>query len=533
MRPLFRLLALLPVVLLVAIGARAQQVTFAEHIAPLVYNHCSSCHHTGGLAPFPLMSYQDVVQHSHTIEVATSLRFMPPWKADPSFSHFLDENVLTDAEIQQISDWVADGLPRGNVALEPAPPTFTNGSSLGTPDLVVPMAQAFTHQGNGQDMYRIFVLPITLPADRDVAAMEFRPGNRSIVHHAIMALDTTGRARQLDAAQAGYGYTQFGGFGFAPTTDNFEGWVPGARSRFYPPGLGKRMFRRCDLIVQVHYGPSSVTQTDSSVVNVFFTPQPATRQVQTLPVSVFSLTNGPFVIPPNQVKLFHARITVPTDLSLNSVLPHSHLLGKSWKAWAVKPNGDTVNLIHIPDWDFNWQGSYRFPRLTRLPAGTTVYIDASYDNTSNNPRNPFSPPQQVVWGEETTAEMFVIYFDAVPYRPGDENIVLGGAGLDDDSPLPDGLRRPATRLYPPHPNPSAGEAVTVSFTLGQAGRARLTLHDAQGRVVRRLTPEAQAFPSGGSTVPLSTDGLAPGLYWIYLEAAGSARQMQQVVVLPK
>ncbi len=510
--------------------AQTGPVTFAEHIGPLVYAHCSSCHHTGDVAPFPLMSYQDVTQHAHTIELATQSGFMPPWKADPGYSHFLDENVLSATEKQQIVTWIADGMPRGNVALEPPAPVFAAGSSLGVPDMVIPMAQAFTHQGNGTDMYRVFVLPITLPADRDVVAVEFRPGNRTIAHHAIVAIDTTGRARQLDAAAPGYGYTSFGGFGFTPTADNYAGWVPGARPRAFPPGMSKKLYRRADLVVQVHYGPTSITQSDSSVINLFFAPPtapgaPTMRRIQTIPISTFALTNGPFVIPANQVKTFHGQFTLPAAASLISTLPHAHLLGKSWQAWAVKPSGDTIPLIRIPEWDFNWQGSYRFPSLIPLPAGTRVFIDATYDNTANNPRNPFSPPQQVVWGDETTAEMFVIYFDAVPYLPGDENLVLGSVAAAHAGP------RLPTRLYPPAPNPVwGGASLTVGFTLGTTGGATVALLDGQGRLVRRLTRPGQVFPSGGTELQLPTTGLAAGLYLLTLDAPGAKRQTQRVVV---
>ncbi len=523
------LLLLTGAALLPALGtAQTGQITFAEHIGPLVYAHCSSCHHDGDVAPFSLMSYQEVAQHAYTINQTTSTNYMPPWKADATYSHFLDENVLTATEKQQISDWVANGMPRGNPALEPAPPTFAVGSTLGTPDMVVKMSQTFTHQGNGQDMYQVFVLPVLLPTDRDLKAVEFRPGNRSIVHHAIIAVDTTGRARQLDAAQPGYGYTSFGGFGFTPTTDNLAGWVPGARARAFPPGMSKKLFRRADLIVQVHYGPTGITQTDSSAINLFFAPPPTPqtptpREVRTLPISVFALTNGPFVIPANEVKTFNARFTMPYNVSLVSTLPHCHLLGQSWEAYAVKPSGDTIPLIRIPAWDFNWQGSYRFPSLIPLPAGSRIMMKAVYDNTVNNPRNPFSPPQQVTWGEQTTAEMFVIFFDAVPYLPGDENLVLGTRA---DAPL----ATLPTRLYPPAPNPTSGAPLTVGFTLGQAGPAAVMLLDAQGRTVRRLTRPGQLFPFGGSEVTVPTAGLAAGLYLVTLDAGGGKRQTQRVVV---
>lgn len=513
--------------------AQTSGITYAQHIGPLIYTHCSSCHHDGDVAPFSLMNYQEVAGHASTIQFTTGIRYMPPWKADPSYSHFLDENTLTNAEIQQINDWINDGMPRGDSTLEPPAPTFPSGSTLGTPDLVIPMAEAFTHQGNNQDLYRIFVLPTHLTVDREIAALEFRPGNRRIVHHAIAALDTTGTARQRDAAAAGYGYTQFGGFGFTPTTDNLAGWVPGTMARSYPSGLSKTLFKGADLVVQVHYGPTAQTQADSSVVNLFFTPPPVPqaplpRQVQTFPISVFSLTNGPFVIPANQVKTFHGRITVPTDASLLSVLPHAHLLGKSWQAWAVKPSGDTIPLIRINDWDFNWQGSYRFPRMLKLPAGTQVFIDATYDNTDQNPRNPFSPPQQVTWGDQTTAEMYVFYLDVVPYQPGDENIVLGGHGLDDG--IAPGLQRPVARLYPPAPNPAGGGApLTIGFTLPQAAPVSLLLTDAQGRVVRQLATN-ERYPPGGSQVSVATSGLAPGLYLLQFETPGARRQTQKLMV---
>ena len=524
----FRSLFLLLGAALAPALAVAQQVTFAEHIAPLVYNHCAPCHHAGDVAPFELMSYQDVVMHSHTIELATSTGYMPPWKADPGYSHFLDENVLTAAEKQQISDWVTDGMPRGNVAVEPPAPTFPPGSTLGVPDMVVSMSQAFTHQGNGQDMYQVFVLPVLLPTDRPLKAIEFRPGNRSIVHHAIIALDTTGQAQALDAAQPGPGYTSFGGFGFTPTTDNLAGYVPGSRARAFPTGMTKKLFRRADIIVQVHYAPVSTTQTDSSSINLFFADPPlpggpTPREVLTVPISVFALTNGPFVIPANQVKTFNARFTLPAAVSLVSVLPHCHLLGQSWKIYAVNTTGDTIPLISIPAWEFSWQGSYRFPHLIPMPTGSKLFLSATYDNTANNPNNPFSPPHQVTWGEQTTAEMFVTYFDAVPYLPGDENLVLSTRA---DAPLP----VLPTRLYPPAPNPTAGQPLRVGFTLSQPGPATLALLDAQGRRVRSISRPGQLYPFGGSEATVPTAGLAPGLYFVTLDAPGQKRQTQRLVV---
>jgi len=506
-----------------ASSAQAQtgaQVTFSQHIAPLVYQHCTPCHRTGEVAPFPLTTYAEVASHAQTIKYVTGIRYMPPWKPDPSYRHYLDENTLSNTEIQQIRDWVDNGMPQGNPATTPPVPTYPSGSQLGTPDLVVPMRQAFTHQGNGQDLYRIFVLPVNLPADRDIAAIEFRPGNKRIVHHAIIGLDTTQQAQALDAASPGYGYTQFGGFGFSPVEDNWSGWVSGTQARFYPTGMGKKLYRRASLLLQIHYGPSFVTQNDSSVINIFYARQPVRRYVQTLPViSPQTLTNGPFVIPAGQVKTFRASYTVPIEATLLSVLPHAHLVNKAWKIWGVKPNGDTIRLVKITDWDFRWQGTYRFTSLQRIPAGTRLMADITYDNTAANPRNPFSPPQQMQWGESTLAEMLLAYFEALPYQAGDENIVLSTA--------PGLATAPGTVQMAVFPNPATSNSV-VNFQLERPGAVTVSLLDETGRLVRTVVRE-KLFAAGPQQVPLSLANLSAGLYVVRLETEGFSRSEKLLV----
>ena len=523
MKHYFSLLLLALGCLGAAPAVRAQttpQYTFSQDIAPLIYNHCTSCHRTGEVAPFPLTNYAEVVSHAQTIKYVTGTRYMPPWKPDPNYRHYLDENTLTDAEIAKIRTWVDAGTPQGNPALTPAVPTYPSGSQLGTPDLVIPMAQRFTHLGNGQDIYRVFVLPVNMPADRDIAAVEFRAGNKGIVHHVIIGMDTTQRAQALDAAAPGYGYTQFGGFGFTPVETNYAAWVPGMQARFYPTGMGKKLPRRASLLVQVHYGPNFVTQTDSSVVNIFFARQPVTRYIETVPaISPVTLTNGPFVIPAGQVSTFRAQLTIPFEATLLSVSPHAHLLSKSWKVWAVKPNGDTIRLVKINDWDFRWQGTYRFTSLQRLPAGSRLMATATYDNTAQNPRNPNSPPRQVQWGESTTAEMLLSYLDVLPYRAGDENVVL--------STMPGLATTPGTVQMALYPNPGSG-STTVSFQLERAGPVSVSLLDATGRLVRSVQRQ-KAYPAGPQQLPLPLTGVAPGVYIVRLESNLGTRNEKLVV----
>ncbi|HEX8327768.1 MAG TPA: T9SS type A sorting domain-containing protein [Hymenobacter sp.] len=495
-------------------------LTFSEHIAPLVYQHCTPCHRAGEVGPFPLTTYQEVASKAQTIKFVTGSRYMPPWKPDPSYRHYLDENTLSTTLIQQIKDWVDGGMPQGNPAVAPAVPTYPSGSQLGTPDLVVPMPRAFTHLGNGQDLYRVFVLPVNIPADRDVAAVEFRAGNKRIVHHAIIGLDTTQRGQALDAADPGDGYTQFGGYGFDPIEPNWAGWVSGTQARFYPAGMGKKLYRRASLLVQIHYGPSYTTQTDSSAINIFFARQPVRRYVQTVPaIGPATLTNGPFVIPARQVKTFRSQYVVPIDVTLLSILPHAHFVNKSWKIWAVKPNGDTIRLVKINNWDFRWQGTYRFTSPQRIPAGSLLQADITYDNTANNPRNPFSPPQEMRWGESTLSEMLLAYFEALPYQTGDESIVLSTA--------PGRATAPGTVQMAVFPNPAAGSS-TVRFQLERPGPVTVSILDQAGRLVRAVVRE-KAFPLGPQQVPLPLSSLSAGLYLVRLETEGFSRSEKLVV----
>jgi hypothetical protein len=497
--------------------AQVTQLNFNEHIAPIIYSHCTRCHRPGEVGPFSLLNYQDVASRGTTIMAVTGSGYMPPWKPDPTYRHYLDENTLNATEIASIRSWVRSGMPQGDPALAPPVPTFAVGSQLGTPDLVVPMKQAFTVPGTNQDLYRVFVLPVAIAADQDIAAIEFRPGNKRLVHHAIIGLDTTSRGEVRDAQDPGYGYTSFGGFGFTTVEDNFAGWVPGNQVRFYPNGLGKRMYRHARLLVQVHYGPTSVPQTDSSVVNIFFSRQPVQRYVSTQPViqPVFGLTNGPFIIPAGQVKTFHYSWQVPQQVSLLSVLPHSHLLGKSWKIWAIQPGGDTIRLLKIDDWNFRWQGNYRFPTMQRIPAGSRLEADITYDNTVNNPRQPNSPPKQVTWGENTSDEMLVAFFDIVPYRAGDEAVALATRAA-----VPVGTSTGSEFLL--HPNPAELGAATASFSLPLPGPVSLRILDEKGRLVRTVLSQ-QTQPAGAHQVPLPLQDLPAGLYLVQLEAGGSSR----------
>jgi hypothetical protein len=406
-------------------GLHAQSVTFHQDVAPIIYQHCTECHRVGEIGPMPLTTFEEIMPYGEFIEYVTSTGYMPPWTPDEEYAHFVGERVLSAEELEVLSLWVADGKPEGNPADNPGVPDFPSGSQIGVPDQVWAMSEPYTHEGDMTEQYQVFVLPAESENNLAIRAMEVRPGNNKVAHHAILGLDVTGTAMQLDAADPDPGYESFGGFGFNAASNFFGAWVPGAMALEYPPGMGRTVPAGADILLQMHYGPSPIDEVDQTEINVFYAEGPIEREVETAIMTPQDL-DGFFYLPANQVRTFHGTLDVPADLSLLNIAPHCHLIGESWEVFATSPsNQDTIPLISIPQWDFNWQGFFTFPTLTKIPAGYTLHGIASYDNTEDNPFNPSDPPINVTYGEGTLDEMFFIFFDYVLYEEGDEAIVLG------------------------------------------------------------------------------------------------------------
>ena len=472
----------------IGITAASGQVTFNEHIAPLIFNNCTVCHREGEIGPMPLTNYDEVSAFANAIDIVIHDGTMPPWPPDRSFSRFVGERGLTDAQKELIKDWVDTGMPEGDPALATPLPDFPEGSVLGEPDLTLTMADAYRIKGNGRDEYRVFVLPTGLTEDKDLVGVEFRPGNAEIVHHALLSLDDSGRAREIDRRNAGEGYPSFGGFGDDLSALNglaYPGWVPGATPRFFPPGTGLKLPAGSDILLQIHYAPWPSRDTDQSSINLFFADKPVERYIQArlmLPTDLVDsdteyykinpllgalagplITGGineflgetitssdvrrlgqnatldtvfgdqvggtvggffQFNLPANRKRTFVGKWEIEKDISLVGVWPHMHYLGTGWEIILERPDGTSENLIRIGDWDFNWQGSYTFDRYIHAPKGSRILATAGYDNTSNNFANPSRPPEDVGWGERTTDEMYFLPFSYVDYQPGDELISL-------------------------------------------------------------------------------------------------------------
>lgn len=504
-----------------AVCVSAETPTWSDNVARIVYTKCTPCHRQGEIAPFDLITYADAKMRANTIKAVTESRYMPPWKPLPGHTDYLGDRSLSGEEQAIISAWVDAGAPEGDPSRTPAPPTFPSGSQLGTPDLVLTMSEEWQISDNSTDVYRYFVLPTNLLKDQNIRALEFRPGNAAVVHHVLYYLDTTGTARQRDAEDLLPGYSGFGDPGFESAA-SYLGWVPGSQTRFFPPNIGARLLKNSDLVIQVHYAPSSLPTTDQSHVNVFFDDAPQIRVLNEFSLGPENLSSV-FVIPANQKKGFVAKYTVPIDVSLMGVAPHMHLLGRECRAYAVTPKGDTIRLVGVNDWDFNWQGSYTFRRLIRVPRNSVLHYEATYDNTTANPLNPNSPPKLVTWGEKTTDEMLLCYFYWLPYQAGDEAIEL------ETSPtlsVENDLR--TSMNFACSPNPTT-EQTTISFTLDRPLTITLDVVDALGHRVASVK-NTRPFEPGQHTIPYSVANLASGVYFIRLESSSGIVSIPCVVL---
>jgi formylglycine-generating enzyme required for sulfatase activity len=386
----------------------SSDVTFCREIAPIVFTQCTRCHRQGEGTPFPLETFEDVRRRaSQIVEVVTD-RSMPPWKPLPEFGHFVNEQRLTEDEVTLIRRWEANGAPLGEVADLPSPPRFANGWQLGEPDLILEMPQPFEVPADGPDIYQHFVLPTGLTRRGHVTACEFRPGDGSVVHHAWLYFDTSGKARELDAATPEDGYARFGGPGFVPA-GNLGGWGPGGLPRHLPPGMARSIpGSNSDLVLQIHYHPTGKAARDRSRVGLYFAKEPVKQLVTQIMVADVDLE-----IPAGEQRhRFEASYTVPVETVLLDATPHMHLLGREVKVTATTPDGTSIPLIWIDDWNFFWQDHYVFESPVRLPAGSRIDLVAWYDNSTGNSQNPHSPPRTVRFGESSDAEMGICYFQA-------------------------------------------------------------------------------------------------------------------------
>ena len=414
-------------------NVNGQEINYNEHIEPIIKIHCIRCHQPNNVAPFSLLTYDDVSSRAKFIGHVTKTNYMPPFKADNSFQHYKNENILTADEIQLIQAWIEGGKEKGKKNAKPiqdvhAALDVVQNKSAGpinnTETLSLGMQHAFVLPEKGKEEFRFFHIPLNNKQEKYIQSIRFIPGNKKLVHHSRVMTDTSGSTSGLEGLSESD--TAIYKYQTKPLADPFLfGWVPGNDQIVFPEGTGKKLYPGTDFIFNMHYSPSPVIVRDSSSIQIQFADKPAEREVITLTLKEDNISNLPFIIKANTSHTFYMRSgLIEEDISLISIMPHMHLLGKKFKAFAISPDGEVIPLVSIPDWDFNWQMTYTFRNYIRVPKGSVVYAEAQYDNTLQNPRNPNRPPKDVVYGWGTKDEMMNLVIYYVQYRAGDEKIGL-------------------------------------------------------------------------------------------------------------
>ena len=418
--------------------------TFSHDVAKIIYQKCTACHRPASSGPFSLVTYDDVRRRAETIEAVLDDNYMPPWKPVDHGIAFGNDRSLSDQEQRTIKKWIDAGCPEGDRAKVPAPPKFTSGWMLGKPDMVVKMNGTFDVPADGPDIYRSFVFPLDLPEDKWVKAIELRPRARSSVHHAIFFVDPTGNARKLDGADGTTGISGMGflsglgdetklGFsgraagrlrdarsevrvanlGNVPASRvnrtlarGLGGYVPGSTPNLLPGDLAMMLPRGSDIVMQTHFHPSGKAETEQAEIALYFADRPPSRQLVPIMVPPMFGFGANIKIPAGE-KNFRITdsLTLPVDTEAIGISGHAHYICREMKLTAKLPDGQKSILLHIDDWDLDWQDQYLFAQAVDLPAGTVLLAEIVYDNSIDNPENPHYPPQEIGWGRGSTDEM--------------------------------------------------------------------------------------------------------------------------------
>jgi thiol-disulfide isomerase/thioredoxin len=391
--------------------------TFNRDIAPLLFARCAECHRPGEVAPFSLLSHTDAAKRAGFLATISRSRKMPPWTAEIGHGDFFDTRQLTEKQIALLEAWAKGGAPEGAADDLPPQPQFASGWKLGKPDVELIAPAPFTVPADGPDIFQHFIIPLNLDENKTIVGWEFRPGNAAVVHHAILFLDTMGVGRKRDAETPEPGYQTSGSIGI-PVAGIVGVWTPGMIPRFFPDNVGLPLKKNADLVIQLHMHPSGKEETDQSQIALYFADKPVERTMAGAPLVIGSLMID---IPANaEDYTISSSVTLPIDVTLISLLPHMHLVGKEMKLTATLPDGAVKPLVWIKDWNFYWQNNYMYREPVRLPQGTRLDISSRYDNSSANPLNPSNPPKRVLFGNGSTDEMCFGIFQVLADRRSDE-----------------------------------------------------------------------------------------------------------------
>ena len=438
-------------VIVIINGCSNKDITFHNDIKPIIHRNCAICHNPQGVGPFDLISYEDIFKRSKMLEEVIKTKYMPPWPADPTYREFINQKTLTDNEIAQFLLWIKQGKKEGLINKNEIIDSILEKKQQKKPDLIVKMKNTHTINNLNQDEFLMMKFPFELKSDTFIKRIEFIPTNKQLVHHINAHLITYKNNEKKNIFQGEY-IVNTESFDdeecfkkldilnddktYPLLTPSVSNYLPGSEQVNYPNGIGGFQAKKQNIILvnDFHYGPSPTIDTDSSYFHIYFSEKPPKRKIQETQLGTFGISDitPPLIIPSNEIKKFKTQATITQDISLLTINPHMHLLGKSFLAYAITLKDDTIPLVKIDNWNFRWQYFYTFKKMLKIPAGSEIIVEAIYDNTEDNPDNPFYPPQTISerigfngkGSMRTSDEMLQFIINYLPYQEGDEKISL-------------------------------------------------------------------------------------------------------------
>lgn len=384
-------------------------ITYHNRVSRIVQQNCQECHRAGGVGPFALESYDDVVSHKGTIRKVVDKGTMPPWfaagpKANEQ-SHFVNDRSLSKADKDDLLAWLKSDLPKGDVADAPRPKVWPAEWQIGKPDAIFQIGKPIQVKATGTMPYQNVTVETNFNEDKWVEAYEVKPTAKAVVHHVLVHVipNKGGLGRLLPGARVGV----------TPTVDDerqgyFAAYVPGNGHVLLPPGFARKLPKGATLRFQIHYTPNGEATEDQTRVGFVFAKEPPKHVIK-----VGAVMQPGIRIPPGDPNREEvAKLKVPADIVVRSLMPHTHVRGKACRYELTAPNGTTTTLLDVPHYDFNWQLRYVFAEPVRVPKGSTLTFTVWYDNSDKNPANP-DPTKLVRWGPQTSDEMHLGYVEYI------------------------------------------------------------------------------------------------------------------------
>jgi hypothetical protein len=385
--------------------------TFSKDVAPIIYRSCASCHRPGEIAPMSLLTYEDARPWAKAIRDEVGDRRMPPWHSDAPPGTFHNERLLSEHDRATLMAWANRGAPRGDPALMPPMPAFPDGWAVGKPDVVLEMGEDYKLPADGTIEYEYFYVPTNFTEPKWVKSIEVRPGNREVVHHALIyyrARPDMTRTPVLRPNPQNSAVPARRVRGRNPPRADLRelpqrliaSYAPGTTAQVAPPGTAFRLEPGGVIELQMHYTTNGEATSDRTKVGLVFSTEPAPREVR-----AGQFINGVFTLPAgNPDVAVTADVEFLQDTTIWALLPHTHLRGKKWEYKLVLPSGETKTVLSVPRYDFNWQTYYMFTEPLSVPKGSRLVSTAWYDNSAANKANP-DPKVDVRWGDQTWEEM--------------------------------------------------------------------------------------------------------------------------------